>query len=282
MLAVENFPSLALGPQAATPTRSGRLVPLEEASAGTKTPLSASRPSCSFSQMSSCLHPTGPVPQGADRPPRLPPPAPVPRDPRGLAGLTAQEAGLVEAAAFALDLLGEVHGLLAYPASLASSPVRHSETGHGNGNSFTGPRGRRRTGQVTAGRARGAEAPAGRAAANQPRRSRNQGSEDAGPGRGPRPAAGLLSGTSTRGLPRGQWGPGLPAAETWVPRGVRPGQRGCWDLPGCGHTHCPRPKALSLHWAPEGSPRPRGRARGNGHLVLANHPGAQPRRVAWT
>lgn len=161
MLAVENFPSLALGPQAATPTRSGRLVPLEEASAGTKTPLSASRPSCSFSQMSSCLHPTGPVPQGADRPPRPPPPALVPRDPRGLAGLTAQEAGLVEAAAFALDLLGEVHGLLAYPASLASSPVRHSETGHGNGNSFTGPRGRRRTGQVTAGQARGAEAPRG-------------------------------------------------------------------------------------------------------------------------
>lgn len=35
----------------------------------------------------------------------------------------------MEAAAFALNLLGEVHGLLADPTFLASSPVRHSETG---------------------------------------------------------------------------------------------------------------------------------------------------------
>lgn len=39
--------------------------------------------------------------------------------------LTAQEAGLVEAAAFTLHLLGEVHGLLAHSTLLSSSPVRH-------------------------------------------------------------------------------------------------------------------------------------------------------------
>lgn len=39
--------------------------------------------------------------------------------------LTAQEAGLVEAAAFALHLLGEVHRFLADAALLSSSPVWH-------------------------------------------------------------------------------------------------------------------------------------------------------------
>ena len=39
--------------------------------------------------------------------------------------LTAQEAGLVEAAAFALHLLSEVHCLLADAALLSSSPVWH-------------------------------------------------------------------------------------------------------------------------------------------------------------
>lgn len=40
--------------------------------------------------------------------------------------LTAQEAGFMEAVALALDLLGKVDCLLAHPAFLASSPVRHS------------------------------------------------------------------------------------------------------------------------------------------------------------
>lgn len=39
--------------------------------------------------------------------------------------LTAQEAGLVEAVAFTLHLLSEVHGLLAHPTLLPSSPVWH-------------------------------------------------------------------------------------------------------------------------------------------------------------
>lgn len=43
----------------------------------------------------------------------------------GLA-LTAQEAGLVEAAAFTLHLLSEVHRLLTHATLLSSSPVRHT------------------------------------------------------------------------------------------------------------------------------------------------------------
>ena len=51
--------------------------------------------------------------------------------------LTAQEAGLVEAAAFALDLFSKVHRLLAHPTLLASSPVRHPASGHREGNELS-------------------------------------------------------------------------------------------------------------------------------------------------
>lgn len=47
------------------------------------------------------------------------------REGRGGPVLTAQEARLVEAAAFALHLLGEVHCLLADAALLSPSPVGH-------------------------------------------------------------------------------------------------------------------------------------------------------------
>lgn len=42
----------------------------------------------------------------------------------------AQEAGFMEAAAFALNLFRKVNRLLAHPTFLASSPVRHPETGN--------------------------------------------------------------------------------------------------------------------------------------------------------
>lgn len=82
------------------------------------------------SQMSSCLPPVGPVPGVLT----------APSGPHGNSRawegcvLTAQEAGFVEAAAFALNLFSEVHRLLAHPTLLTSSPVRHSESGRGNGN----------------------------------------------------------------------------------------------------------------------------------------------------
>lgn len=130
--------------------------PLKAASAGTKRPLSVARPSCSFSQMSSCLHPTGPVPLGADRPSLWRCSCLSPWQPQGPAVLTAQEAGLMEAAAFALNLLGEVHGLLADPTFLASSPVWHSETGQKRV-LWTGPWGHRLPG--TEGHRRGLRRP---------------------------------------------------------------------------------------------------------------------------
>lgn len=69
-------PSLALGPRH-HPHQLWPAGPLGRGLTGTKRPLSASRPSCSLSQMSSCLHPTGPVPWGADRPAwGCPPPRP--------------------------------------------------------------------------------------------------------------------------------------------------------------------------------------------------------------
>lgn len=43
----------------------------------------------------------------------------------------------MEAAAFALDLFGKVHRLLAHPTLLASSPVRHPGSGHREGNEFS-------------------------------------------------------------------------------------------------------------------------------------------------
>lgn len=133
---MESFPSasrLRLGspPPAASPTSPGLSDPCEQLLQKQRS-LSVSRPSCSFSQMSSCLHPPGPVPLGLTGPTRGHSRPPVPMAtaaPNPHPALTAQEAGLVEAAALALHLLGEVHGLLADPTFLASSPVRHSETG---------------------------------------------------------------------------------------------------------------------------------------------------------
>lgn len=51
--------------------------------------------------------------------------APLAGSGEGRAVLTAQEAGLVEAAAFTLHLLGEVHRLLAHATFLPSTPVWH-------------------------------------------------------------------------------------------------------------------------------------------------------------
>lgn len=218
-------------------------------------------------------------------------PLPVPRDPQGLAGLTAQEAGFVEAAAFTLDLLGEVHGLLAHAASLASSPVRHSETGHGNGNSFTGPRRHGRPGQAATGRACGGEeaepsswGPVPPSCVLVQLRQWQQTSLDVCETRAQRTQTLCRATAGGRPVVRDEHA----GASSWT--------RGCRASPrlrlrslegsvlGTGAAGiflavdtlaALRPKALSLPWAPEGRPQPRGRARGNGHLF-------QPHRVAWT
>lgn len=107
---------------------------------GTKRPVSVSRPSCAAAKCQAVYVPWGPSPGVLTGPAcggRSPPPRPHSHGNSSWATgriLTAQEAGFMEAAAFALNLFRKVNRLLAHPTFLASSPVRHPETGPRHGN----------------------------------------------------------------------------------------------------------------------------------------------------
>lgn len=103
---------------------------------GTKRPLSASLPSCASAKCQAVYIPRDQFPGVLTGPACGGRPVQGVQDNsnRAWGVLTAQEAGFMEAVAFALNLFGKVNRLLTHPTFLASSPVRHSEKGHRNGN----------------------------------------------------------------------------------------------------------------------------------------------------